>query len=206
MRLKALAAAVAATCVVLAGTSSADARRYKAERTAERDIENGVERTTTTRKSKSHRRTAGYHRATSHVRPERHEGADLGSFAENGIEQTATPRRSKSYRRTAGYHRSTSYTRSASYEGASAGARPRRWCGWWMRTQRGGGPEYNLAWNWRNYGSASGPQVGAVVVWRHHVGEITGQTASGQWIVRSGNDGGRVRERARSVAGALFRI
>jgi len=31
-------------------------------------------------------------------------------------------------------------------------------------------------------------------------------TASGEWIVRSGNDGGRVRERPRSVAGAVFRI
>lgn len=204
MRLKALAVAVAAVCVVFAGTSSADARRYKAERAAENDIENDVERTATSRKSKSYRRTAGYHRSTSAMRPASHEGADFRPFAENGIEQTATTRRSKSYRRSAGYHRSTSYTRSASYE--SVGGRPRRWCGWWMRTQRGGGPEYNLAWNWRNYGSASGPQVGAVVVWRHHVGEITGQTASGQWIVRSGNDGGRVRERARSVAGAVFRI
>jgi hypothetical protein len=89
----------------------------------------------------------------------------------------------------------------------SAGPRPGKWCGWWLRTQRGGGPEFNLAWNWRNYGSPiSGPTVGAVVIWRHHVGEITGQTADGRWIVRSGNDGGRVRERARSVAGAIFRI
>ena len=75
-----------------------------------------------------------------------------------------------------------------------------------MRTQRGGGPEMNLAANWRRYGSASGPQVGAVVVWNHHVGEITGKAANGQWIVRSGNDSGRVRERARSVAGATFRM
>jgi hypothetical protein len=29
---------------------------------------------------------------------------------------------------------------------------------------------------------------------------------SGQWIVKSGNDGGRVRERPRSVAGAVFRV
>jgi hypothetical protein len=94
----------------------------------------------------------------------------------------------------------------ASYGSHSAGARPGRWCGWYMRTRRGGGPEYNLAWNWRKYGSPSGPQVGAVVVWRHHVGEITGRAANGQWIVRSGNDGGRVRERARSVAGAIFRV
>jgi hypothetical protein len=48
--------------------------------------------------------------------------------------------------------------------------------------------------------------VGAVVVWSHHVGEITGRTASGEWVVRSGNDGGQVRERPRSVAGAVFRI
>jgi hypothetical protein len=86
----------------------------------------------------------------------------------------------------------------------SAGPRPGRWCGWWMRTQRGGGPELNLARNWARWGSnAGGPQVGAVVVWRGHVGEITGRAANGQWIVRSGNDGGRVRERARSVAGAI---
>lgn len=89
---------------------------------------------------------------------------------------------------------------------AGVGPRPRRWCGWWMRTRRGGGPEFNIAWNWRKWGNPSGPQVGAVVVWRNHVGEITGRTASGQWIVRSGNDGGAVRERARSVAGAIFRI
>ena len=84
--------------------------------------------------------------------------------------------------------------------------RPRQWCGWWMRTQKGGGSHLNLAANWRHWGSSSGPQVGAVVVWPHHVGMITGRTASGQWIVKSGNDGGRVRERARSVSGAVFRV
>jgi hypothetical protein len=86
------------------------------------------------------------------------------------------------------------------------GARPSRWCGWWMRTQMGGGPEYNLAHNWAHWGHASGPKVGAVVVWPHHVGLITGRTAGGEWVVKSGNDGGRVRERPRSVAGAVFRV
>jgi hypothetical protein len=86
------------------------------------------------------------------------------------------------------------------------GARPSAWCGWWMRTQKGGGPELNLAHNWAHWGRPSGPQVGAVVVWPHHVGMITGRSASGEWIVKSGNDGGRVRERPRSVAGAVFRI
>jgi hypothetical protein len=88
----------------------------------------------------------------------------------------------------------------------NVGPRPGAWCGWWMRTQRGGGPEYNLAWNWSRRGQATEPKVGAVVVWRHHVGEITGRAKNGQWIVRSGNDGGRVRERARSVSGAVFRM
>ena len=86
------------------------------------------------------------------------------------------------------------------------GPRPARWCGWWMRTQKGGGPEYNLAWNWARWGRPARPRVGAVVVWPHHVGMITGRTASGQWIVKSGNDGGRVRERPRSVKGAVFRV
>jgi hypothetical protein len=89
---------------------------------------------------------------------------------------------------------------------SGVGPRPRRWCGWWMRTRRGGGPAFNVAWNWRNYGRPTSPQVGAVVVWRHHVGEIVGQASNGRWIVRSGNDGGAVRTRARSVAGAIFRI
>jgi len=86
------------------------------------------------------------------------------------------------------------------------GSRPARWCGWYMRTQLGGGPEYNLARNWAKRGRPlNGPRVGAVVVWSHHVGMITGRTKDGQWIVRSGNDDGRVRERPRSVKGAVFR-
>lgn len=86
------------------------------------------------------------------------------------------------------------------------GLRPARWCGWWMRSQLGGGPELNLARNWKGWGRPSGPRVGAVVVWSHHVGIITGRAGNGQWIVKSGNDGGRVRERPRSVAGAVFRV
>lgn len=81
---------------------------------------------------------------------------------------------------------------------------PRAWCGWWMRQElnvadRAG----NLARWWARYGTnAHGPAVGAIVVWRHHVGIITGRTESG-WIVKSGNDGGQVRERERSLRGAI---
>jgi len=98
----------------------------------------------------------------------------------------------------------TSYNEQGSSSGA--GRRPGKWCGWWMRTQKGGGAHLNVAWNWSRWGSPTSPQVGAVVVWRHHVGMITGRASNGQWIVKSGNDGGRVRERARSVSGAVFRI
>jgi hypothetical protein len=82
-------------------------------------------------------------------------------------------------------------------------ARPRAWCGWWMRQQFGGGPELNLARNWAHVGHPSAPHEGAIVVWAHHVGFITGRAANGSWIVKSGNDGGRVRERARSLAGVI---
>jgi len=74
-----------------------------------------------------------------------------------------------------------------------------------MRSQVGGdpGPSYNLARSWAHYGAdAGGPKVGAIVVWRHHVGRIVGQE-NGQWIVQSGNDGNAVRARPRSLAGAI---
>lgn len=87
-----------------------------------------------------------------------------------------------------------------------ADSRPRAWCGWQMRQWLGGGPELNLARNWARVGHPSGPQIGAVVVWPHHVGLITGHVGN-QWIVKSGNDGHRVRERPRSLAGAIaFRM
>ena len=83
--------------------------------------------------------------------------------------------------------------------------RPRAWCGWYMRTQVGSdpGPSYNLARSWARYGSnAGGPTVGAIVVWRHHVGKIVGRV-NGKWIIQSGNDGHAVRTRPRSLAGVI---
>ncbi len=82
--------------------------------------------------------------------------------------------------------------------------RPRAWCGWWLGHHLGMPLRHLwLARNWAGVGSnAGGPQVGAVVVWRHHVGIITGRSASG-WIVKSGNDSHAVRERVRSIAGAI---
>jgi hypothetical protein len=87
---------------------------------------------------------------------------------------------------------------------ARIGGRPSRWCGWWLG-QHLGMPRRDLwlARNWALVGSNAGrPGIGVVVVWRNHVGVITGRAGS-QWIVKSGNDGNAVRERPRSISGAI---
>jgi hypothetical protein len=83
--------------------------------------------------------------------------------------------------------------------------RPRAWCGWFARQLVGQDPgiAFNLARNWARWGRPASPGVGVMVVWVHHVGMITGRTPDGRWIVKSGNDGGGVRERPRSLAGAI---
>ena len=95
-------------------------------------------------------------------------------------------------------------------EGAGRVVRPRAWCGWWLGRYLGMlDRKLWLARNWAHVGRpAHGPHVGAIVVWAHgrrhgHVGIITGRTADGRWIVKSGNDGHRVRERPRSIADAI---
>lgn len=87
---------------------------------------------------------------------------------------------------------------------ARLGRRPAAWCGWEMRrlVARDPGPSYNLARNWAHWGHPGPAGIGAVVVWRHHVGKIVGRRGD-QWIVLSGNDGHRVRARPRSLAGAI---
>lgn len=94
---------------------------------------------------------------------------------------------------------------------ASEGSRPAGcggipWCGCYMAKLLGiGGAlgrELNLAANWARMGTATSPHVGAIVVWRHHVGQIVGQQG-GRWLIHSGNDGHAVRTRPRSIAGAI---
>jgi hypothetical protein len=73
-------------------------------------------------------------------------------------------------------------------------ARPRdcygiAWCGCWLRHELGvASTSFNLAIHWLTWGHASGPQVGAVAVWRHHVGRIVG-VCDGGYLLQSGNDG-----------------
>ncbi len=186
--------AILTTLLVFAGASSAEARRYEGR-------SDSWERSKSQEAQRERRADHG-ERAYKSKRAYRVNGY--------GTKKAYRATKSKSAYRA----KRRSYA-SASYEGApirsqrvrsASNGRPRAWCGWWMRQQRGGGPELNLAWNWSRWGRSSGPQVGAVVVWRHHVGEIVGRAANGQWLVRSGNDGGAVRTRARSVAGAVFRM
>src|SRR4051812_49237030 len=89
--------------------------------------------------------------------------------------------------------------------GRPAGCPARSWCGCWLASHLGmSNPRpLWLARNWARVGSnAGGPRVGAIVVWRHHVGKIT--AVDGHRIrVVSGNDGRRVRDRWRTTAGVI---
>jgi hypothetical protein len=107
----------------------------------------------------------------------------------------------------------TNHHHSANYHAAKASVHGRHyarhggaWCGAYMRRVFGvADPRLNLARNWASVGSsAGGPQVGAVVVWPHHVGVIRGgPNGNGEWLVESGNDGHAVRTRYRSLHGAI---
>jgi hypothetical protein len=188
--------AILTMLLVFAGASSAEARRYEGrsdswERSDARQAarERRADRGERAYKSKRAYRTKAYGTKSAY----------------RATKSKKAYRAKRSYRSYASASYEAAPIRSARVRYGNNG-RPRAWCGWWMRQQRGGGPEMNLAWNWSRWGRSSGPQVGAVVVWRHHVGEIVGRAANGQWLVRSGNDGGAVRTRARSVAGAVFRM
>jgi hypothetical protein len=113
--------------------------------------------------------------------------------------------RHSGYRHYRHARRYGSYRRYAAGLVRGHGGRPRAWCGWYARTLVGQdpGPGFNLARNWARWGRPARPGVGVMVVWPHHVGMITGQTPDGHWIVKSGNDGSAVRERPRSIAGAI---
>jgi hypothetical protein len=87
------------------------------------------------------------------------------------------------------------------------------WCGIYARSHlvsRDPGTAFNLACNWLRWGRPTTPVIGAIVVWcnghHHHVGKITGPCNGSVCVVTSGNDGNAVRTRARSVAGAAFRV
>jgi hypothetical protein len=102
-----------------------------------------------------------------------------------------------------GRHRHRRYAERSAYRGGY-GARPSAWCGWEMRhlVSSDPGPSYNLARNWAHWGHPGPAGIGAVVVWRHHVGKIVGRRGA-EWIIESGNDGHRTRVRPRPIGGAI---
>ncbi len=107
----------------------------------------------------------------------------------------------------ASHHREHHHVGKASFhDGRHYARHSGAWCGAYMRHVFGSSdPRLNLARNWAHVGSnAGGPQVGAVVVWPHHVGVIRGgPDSNGEWLVESGNDGHAVRTRYRSLRGAI---
>lgn len=114
----------------------------------------------------------------------------------------------KAHRRSAHRHHHSRahyrHGRHRGYAGAPAGCHGIPWCGCYLRHKFGiRDVGLNLARNWAYVGHrAGGPGAGVIVVWPHHVGVIVGGSP-GRWLVESGNDGGAVRTRARSVAGAI---
>lgn len=192
--MKRVALALVAMFGLLIGSGIADARPHRTDQSGA-SRQSVQSRVTKAKKIRKAYRSSRSYRASRAYRMSRAYRATRAARVNSAY----------SARRAARERGDTGDSQFASLTGYGAGPRPRQWCGWWMRTQLGGGPAYNLAWNWRNYGSPTSAHVGAVVVWRHHVGMITGQASNGQWIVKSGNDSNRVRERARSVAGAIFR-
>lgn len=104
-------------------------------------------------------------------------------------------------------HTPHTYRSAPLHPQSTVGKRPSRWCGWYMRKKLGVAPaKYNLARSWYSWGSPSQPRIGAVVVWPNHVGLIVGQNTKGQWLIESGNDGGKVRTRTWNLRGAKFRV
>lgn len=88
--------------------------------------------------------------------------------------------------------------------GRPSGCPARAWCGCWLASHLGiSDRSLWLARNWARVGhSAGGPQVGAIVVWRHHVGKIKAVEGN-RILVLSGNDGRAVRERWRTTSGVI---
>jgi hypothetical protein len=208
MKLTTLTAATAALAVTLAFAQSAQAREHYYRHSYYR---HGI----------SH--AAGRNAFAHHYAPAAEQNNGAENYYSDWTEQnnrswTAQNNQSRwRYRRSAaeafawsthaarrGRSCATSYDGERTAYHGGIGPRPRAWCGWEMRQLVGGdpGPEYNLARNWARWGRAGPADVGAVVVWAHHVGKIVGQE-NGQWIIQSGNDGNRVRTRPLPITRAI---
>lgn len=117
-------------------------------------------------------------------------------------------RRTRSHHQRAATHHSTRRVLGGQPPYCQAAVLHRRWCGCWLAHYLGI-PKRDLwlASNWKYEGRPASPGGGVVVVWSHHVGIIRRVTGPGMAVVLSGNDGNAVRERERSIRGAIaFRV
>ena len=134
------------------------------------------------------------------------------AFSQTGAQARPHRHHPPSVHRAAHAHRAAHHVRRhARWRGRGrahvarrGGGRPAAWCGWWLGNHLGmARRDLWLARNWAAVGSNAGrPGIGVVVVWRHHVGIITGRAGS-NWVIKSGNDRHAVRERPRSISGAI---
>jgi hypothetical protein len=84
------------------------------------------------------------------------------------------------------------------------------WCGCYLRHVYGiADRAFDQARHWASWGTkANGPAPGVIAVFARgknggHVGIVTGVPGPGRIVLKSGNDGHRVRERERSTGGVI---
>lgn len=103
-----------------------------------------------------------------------------------------------------GFAHRKAYSADTAQAGRPAGCAGIPWCGCWMRAIFGvADKSFNVAARWATYGQPTSAHAGAIVVYRHHVALIRGECRADQCVMISGNDGHRVRTRARSLHGAI---
>lgn len=81
-------------------------------------------------------------------------------------------------------------SRAGRYLGSNPTGWARVWCGKFLRmvVPNDPGPAFDVARNWKHYGTpAPGPVTGAIGVMPHHVGIVLGRCEGGGVLLRSGN-------------------
>ena len=98
-----------------------------------------------------------------------------------------------------------SISNAEAFNGRPAHCPQRAWCGCYLANHFG--YQDKALWKasqWAKIGRrVPYPMVGAIAVYPHHVGVITGVPKRGEIVLLSGNDGNQVRERSRSTKGII---
>lgn len=127
----------------------------------------------------------------------------VSAAAAHGHRHAAAQYRARHHHQWARARHGRHYASAGSIGGRPAGCGGIPWCGCYMRHLLGVSSEaFNLARHWLAYGHPTTAHAGALVVWPHHVGMIKAVEGD-RALVLSGNDGHAVRERWRSLRGAI---